>query len=441
MSVRRTAFATPINNLLSKWPNLTAIERKIALTALSRTQKEDLFLRLDTPGQSEILKGVDREEERTWLRILPPDDAADLIQVLPKTRKERALSLLDEQTRWEITALMKYAEDRAGGLMNSRFPRLRPDMMVEEAISYLRAQARSTVETIYYAYVLDPGQHLLGTVSFRELLMAAQEKKVSEIMHTDVLVISEEMDQEKIASLFSQNDLLAIPVVDAEKRMKGIVTVDDIVQVQREIATESIQKIGGMEALGQPYFTMSFFAMLKKRAGWLALLFCGEMFTATAMGYFQIEIERAVVLALFIPLIISSGGNSGSQATTLIIRSMALGEVKLSDWGKVLMKELASGALLGVVLGSIGLIRILLWPTRASLYGEHYMLIAITVSTSLIGIVLWGTTIGSMLPFVLRKVGFDPASASAPLVATLVDVTGLVIYFTVASIVLKGTLL
>jgi magnesium transporter len=244
-----------------------------------------------------------------------------------------------------------------------------------------------------------------------------------------------------VSGLFAKHRLMAIPVVDAERRMKGIVTVDDIVQVVQEAATEDIQKVGGMEALDAPYFEVGLLAMLKKRAGWLLVLFLGEMLTATAMGHFEEEIARAVVLALFVPLIISSGGNSGSQATTLIIRSLALSEVRLKDWWRVMQREILSGMSLGVILGLVGMARILLWQALFHTYGGHAGLVALTVGLSLVGVVTWGTFSGSMLPFILRRVGFDPASASAPFVATLVDVSGLVIYFSVGSVLLRGTLL
>jgi magnesium transporter len=249
------------------------------------------------------------------------------------------------------------------------------------------------------------------------------------------------MDQEAVSREFAKWGLSALPVIDRQGRMKGIVTVDDVVEAVEEAATEDIQKLGGTEALDEPYLDIGFWKMIRKRAGWLTVLFLGEMLTATAMGYFEKEIERAVLLALFIPLIISSGGNSGSQATSLIIRALALQEVKLRDWWKVLLREVCSGATLGLILGSIGMMRILLWPSRNKTYGEHYFLVALTVSGSLFGVVLWGSVAGSMLPFVLRKSGFDPAAASAPFVATLVDVTGLIIYFSVASLILRGTLL
>jgi magnesium transporter len=336
--------------------------------------------------------------------------------------------------------LLAYAEDEAGGLMNPRFARLRPDMTVDEAISYLRLQGR-TMETIYYAYVLDAAQRLMGVVSFRDLFTANGRTPVSELMNTKVISVREDTDQEEVARLFASEDLPAIPVVDQAGRIKGIVTVDDIVDVVQEEATEDIQKIGGMEALDGPYLETGFWQMVRKRAGWLAALFLGEMLTATAMARYEEEIAQAVVLAVFIPLIISSGGNSGSQASTLIVRAMALGEVRLRDWWRVARREVVSGAVLGSILASIGFTRILVWQAAGNVYGEHAVRIGATVALSLAGVVMFGTVAGSMLPFLLRRAGFDPASASAPFVATLVDVSGLIIYFTVAQWVLRGTLL
>jgi len=278
-------------------------------------------------------------------------------------------------------------------------------------------------------------------VSLRHLMTAPGERQVQEIMQRDVIAVREDLDQESVAREFAQHDLLALPVVDAEGRMKGIVTADDIVDVVEEEATEDIQKLGGMEALDAPYLRTPLLQMVKKRAGWLAALFIGEMLTATAMGHYEAEIARAVVLALFVPLIISSGGNSGSQATTLVIRAMALGEVRALDLWRVIRRELASGLMLGAILGSIGFARILLWHWMFGMYGEHYLLVAATVGISLVGVVLWGTMAGALLPFLLRALGFDPASASAPFVATVVDVSGLILYFSVAQLVLKGALL
>lgn len=428
-------------DLFESWSALSTDERREKFKELPRTDAEELFLSLKVHDQAELISEASHLERRSWVRLLAPDDVADLIQEIGLEKKEETLSLLDPQTRREVTALLAYAEDKAGGLMSSRFVRLRPDMSVDEAISYLRIQAKTHVETIYYAYVLDSDQILLGVVSFRELFSASHNKKISEIMKTDMMKVPVEMDQEQIGRLFSQQDLMAIPVIDEAGRMKGIVTFDDVAHAIQEEATEDIHKLGAVETLDAPYLKISMTEMIKKRAGWLMALFLGEMFTATAMGYFQTEIERAVVLALFIPLIISSGGNSGSQASTLIIRAMALGEVRLKDWWRVLSRELIAGLALGACLGSVGFLRIIIWPTREALYGPHYVLVACTVAASLIGIVLWGTISGSMLPFLLRKIGFDPASASAPAVATLVDVTGLIIYFSVASVILSGVLL
>jgi magnesium transporter len=260
-------------------------------------------------------------------------------------------------------------------------------------------------------------------------------------MHTEIISVPEDLDQEAVGRVFLEQDLLAVPVVDAEGRMKGIITFDDIADVVREEATEDIQKIGGTEALEMPYLATGFGSLVRKRAGWLSILFVGEMLTATAMAAYQDEIAAAVVLAVFLPLIISSGGNSGSQASTLVIRAIALGEVKLRDWWRVLRREVGVGLSLGAVLGIIGLLRIVIWHAVAGSYGEHYLLLGLSVGLSLLGVVLWGSVTGSMLPFIFRRVGFDPASASAPFVATLVDVTGLVIYFSVASFLLRGRLL
>lgn len=430
-----------LENMLDHWQVLTRTQREEVFSMLGREDKEELFTNLSSDHQAELFTEIPHSERRSLIRFLAPDDIADLIQNLDKETESIALNYLDYTTLVEVKALMAYAEDEAGGLMNSRFARLRPEMTVEEAIRYLRAQSKSHIETIYYAYVLDRSQVLLGVVSLRELFLATSKMTMQEIMNTDLVTVLQDEDQESISKTFSNHNFLALPVVDDNYIMKGIITVDDVVEVLEEEATEDIQKIGGMEALGEPYLDIGLLSMIKKRAGWLMALFIGEMFTATAMSHYEHDIAKAVVLALFIPLVISSGGNSGSQATTLIIRAMALGEVRLRDWWRVLSRELISGLSLGIILGSIGLIRILLWPGKETLYGEHYILVALTVSLSLVGIVLWGTLAGSMLPFLLRRLGLDPATSSAPFVATLVDVTGLVIYFTVASFFLKGILL
>ena len=433
--------ALPLADLRDAWAVLSKSDRADGFRILKRSDAEEFFLGLTAGDMAELLHALPDKERRVWVRLLAPDDAADLLQNADAEDRDKLLACLDDPTRKEVTALMAYAEDEAGGLMNPRFARVRPDMTVDEAVSYLRRQARENLETIYYVYVADEQQHLLGVVSFRELFIASSDKRVRDVMTTDLITVGEEVHQEDVSRLFADEALMAIPVVDPEGRIKGIVTVDDIVDVVQEEATEDAQKFGGMEALEEPYLQIALGRMIKKRGGWLAALFLGEMLTASAMAFFQDEISRAVVLALFVPLIISSGGNSGSQASTLVIRAMALGEVRLRDWWRVVRRELAVGLALGTMLGVIGFIRIVAWQAVSPIYGDHYLRVAETVLFSLIGVVMFGTIAGSVLPFVLRRVGFDPASASAPFVATLVDVTGLVIYFSVGSLMLRGSLL
>jgi magnesium transporter len=424
------------------WPILLPADRMEAFRLLTRAEQEILLHELPARAESEVLLALAQEDQRLFIRMLPPDDTADLMQVVDHDDRERLLALLDEPARRELRSLLAYAEDEAGGLMNPRYARLRPDMTVDEAIAYLRRQTRERVATIYYVFVLDEGQHLMGVVSFRELFGAPPDKRVRDVMKPEVVTVRDDQDQESVSRVFAQHNLLAIPVVDADNRIKGVVTADDIVDVVQEEATEDAHKFGGMQALDEPYLATSFFQMVKKRGGWLAVLFLGEMLTATAMAYYQDALSH-VVLSLFVPLIISSGGNSGSQASTLVIRAMALGEVKLSDWWRVMRREFAAGLVLGVILGAIGFLRIELWANISStlLYTDHHLLVAFTVAVSLVGVVMFGTLAGSLLPFVLRLCRLDPASASAPFVATLVDVTGLVIYFTAATVILSGTLL
>ena len=430
-------------SLGAAWGELPIEDRVDALRSLDPEDAQELFFDLSPLDQAELLPALPLAERRLWLRALELDDAADLIQGAADEHRESLLDLLDDRTRREVQALLAYAEDEAGGLMNPRFARLRPDMSVDEAIGYLRKYAREQTQAgmPYYAYVLDSDQRLVGVLSFRELIAAAPDDRIRDVMRTDLVTVDEEMDQEAVARVLAEHRLLSLPVVDSAGRMKGVVTVDDIVDVVEEEATEDIQKLAGMEALDEPYLRIGFFRLVRKRAGWLSILFIGESLTATAMGFFETEIARAVVLALFVPLIISSGGNSGSQASTLVIRAMAVGEVALRDWGRVLRRELNAGLVLGSILGAIGIARILLWQQFGHLYGEHYALVAFAVALAVVGVVAWGTIVGSLLPFVFRRLGFDPAVASAPFVATLVDVTGIVIYFSVARVLLAGTLL
>lgn len=423
------------------WMILSPEERVTGFRMLPRADAEDLFFELSAYDQAQVVLGLPPHERRSWLRLLPPDDAVDLLQEAPPEEHDGLLALLDVPSRKEVNALLAYAEDEAGGLMNPRYARLRPDMTVDEAISYLRKQARERLETIYYVYVLGDEQRLLGVVSFRELFAAQPGKRVRDVMQHEVLSVPEDLDQESVSRVFAQQGLYAIPVVDAENRIKGIVTYDDIVDVVEEEATEDIQKYGGMEALETPYLQTTFWDMVRKRGGWLAVLLLGGMLTATAMSQFEDAVAKAVVLAVFLPLIISSGGNSGSQASTLVIRAMALGEVKPRDLFRVLRREVVVGLALGSMLGLIGFLRIVLWQAVRPVYGPHYLLLGSVVAASLLGVVIIGTIAGSLLPFVLRRFGFDPASASAPFVATLVDVAGVVIYFSLATMILAGSLL
>lgn len=429
------------DELEDAWAVLSREERVEGFHFLAGTDKDDFFLALSSRDQAELVAELAPAEARRWVRLLAPDDAADLVQHLEPEARAGVLALMDPVTLREVAALLAYEEDEAGGLMSPRFARVRPEMTVDEAIVYLRRQARRRVETIYYAYALDAEQRLVGVVSFREIFAARPGQSVREVMHTDLWTVPERMDQESVAQLLAGSDLLAVPVVDDEGRMKGIVTVDDIVDVVREEATEDIQKGGGMQALDAPYLEVPFTEMIRKRAGWLVVLFLGELLTATAMARYDDAIARAVVLATFVPLLISSGGNSGSQASTLVIRAMALDEVRMRDWWRVLRRELLTGATLGGILAALGVAKVVLWQAAGGVYGEHYLLVAATVGVSLLAIVLLGTVTGSTLPLLLRRLGFDPASASAPFVATLVDVTGLVIYFSLATWILAGTLL
>jgi magnesium transporter len=431
------------DELREAWSLLPPDDRVEGFRLLETGEAEEFFLDLDAGDQYELLTHMRVAEQRLWLRLLPPDDAADLLQEAEEDERAELLALIDAQTRREVTALLAYEEDEAGGLMSSRFSRVRPDMTVDEAIAYLRRQAMrdADVETIYYVYVLDGAQKLLGVVSFRELFSERGDRRVHEVMNTDFVTVRDDMDQEEVARVFADYDVVALPVVDAERTMVGIVTVDDIVDVVQEETTEDVQKYGGMVALEEPYMRTSFVDLMRKRVGWLALLFVGEMFTVSALGIFERQLETAVVLSLFIPLIISSGGNSGSQASTLVIRAMTVGEVRLRDWWRVARREVFSGLTLGTVLGLLGFIRIVFGSLLGFDPQPHAVRLGAAIGLTLIGVVLLGTMAGSMLPFLLRRAGFDPASASAPLVATVVDLTGLLIYFAIATLLLGGFLL
>ncbi len=390
-----------------------------------------------------IVQHMPMDAAGALIDAMSSDQQADLFREIPESERGKYLQLVDESTRRALKLLLGYAPESAGGIMTTEFVSVPITRTVAETLDYLR-QVGKTKETIYTVYCTEPGTNVLThVVSLRDLMMADRSAQVADVGNRrKPLTVTTSTDREDVARMISKYNLLAVPVVDEGGHILGIVTVDDVIDALVREQTEDVQKFGGMEALDEPYTQIGFPSMIKKRAGWLCALFLSEMLTATAMQHFEGEISKAVVLAMFIPLVMSSGGNSGSQATSLIIRAIALREIKLRDWWRIALRELPTGLTLGAILGVIGFTRIELWQ-RLHLfdYGPHHMLVALTVGLALIGIVGFGSLAGSMLPFLLKRLGFDPASASAPFVATLVDVTGLVIYFSVAFITLKGTLL
>ncbi|MFM9026900.1 MAG: magnesium transporter, partial [Bacteroidota bacterium] len=353
---------------------------------------------------------------------------------------KKYLSLLSDEERKTANQLLQYPEESIGRLMTPDFISVKEGWSVQQVLEHIRMFGKDS-ETLNIIYVTDAQGFLLDDIKVRDFLLAPLDRKVAELMDHQFVSLNAKDDQETAIEAFKQTDRVALPVTDFNGLLLGIITIDDVVDVIEEEDTEDIQKFGGTEALEEPYLKVSFREMISKRAGWLIVLFLGEMLTASAMGYFTNELNRAVILALFIPLIISSGGNSGSQAATLIIRAMALGELTIEQWWNVMRRELLSGLVLGTILGVIGFMRIAAWTLFTDIYGPHWMMIAFSVSLSLIGVVMIGTLSGSMLPLLLRRMGIDPAISSAPFIATLVDVTGLVIYFSIAYMFLKGTLL
>jgi magnesium transporter len=413
---------------------LTALPFDVAVLVLDAPELENRL---------EIMRVLDAATCGQFLAAMSADQQAELFREMPEEERERLLPTLHPKAQDALKLVLRYPPESAGGIMTTEFLTVPTTWTVEEALQLIR-RVGGAKETVYAVYVVDPANGTLRhVVSLRELMLSDRSRPVVDVGNTrKLLMVSPRTDREDVAKLISKYDLLAVPVVDTDGRVLGIVTVDDVIDALVAETTEDVQKFGGMEALDEPYMEITLSRMLRKRAGWLAALFIGEMLTATAMGHFEHEIARAVVLAVFLPLIISSGGNSGSQATSLIIRAMALNEVRLGDWWRVAIRELPAGLTLGAILGGIGYTRIVLWQGLGLYdYGPHYDLVAITVAFSLVGVVMFGSLTGSMLPFVLRRIGFDPASASAPFVATLVDVTGLVIFFSVALVVLRGTLL
>src|SRR5215831_9121299 len=438
--LRDTVDDLPPSELAPLIQDLPIEKQTTIFRILPRKLAAATFEYLPLKEQKEMLKALAQEDVAAILNEMSPDDRTMLLEELPAAATRQMLTMLNDEERVEAVKLLGYPEGSVGRFMTTHYVAVRPHWTVQEVLDYVRRHGQDS-ETLNMIYVVDEDGVLIDDIRMRKFLLADPELRVSDLMDDRFTALKATDDRQTAVNVFRQADLAALPVTDSEGVLIGIVTNDDILDVAEKLATEDIQRIGGSEALDEPYMKIAFAQMVKKRAGWLVILFLGEMLTATAMGFFEKEIDRAVVLALFVPLIISSGGNSGSQATSLVIRAMALGELTLQDWWRIMRREIFSGLALGSILGGIGFLRITVWSAFSDMYGPHWILVALTVGVALVGIVLWGTLSGSMLPLVLRKAGFDPASSSAPFVATLVDVTGLVIYFSVAAVILHGALL
>ena len=423
---------------------LTRQEAAAVMSMLAVPRAVEVFDQPTLNRRSSILGQMDPGRAAQILDGLSADERTEIVRGMGEIARRRLLPKLSAEVRAEVERLLQYPPHSAGGIMTTEFVQLEPTWTVGDCLKHVRAVAREK-ESIYACYVMEPGTgRLLGSVSLRDLVMAALDQPVERVMRKKPVTVSALDDQEAVAARIAKYNLLAVPVLETDGSVVGFVTVDDVVDVMIEEGTEDALKMGAVEAgaMDEPYTATPFWTLVRKRAGWLLVLFLGEMLTATAMGRFEEEIARAVVLALFVPLIISSGGNSGSQAASLIIRALAVGELRIADWWRVMRREIFSGLVLGGILGLVGFLRISLWSLVApKTYGPHWPLVAVTIWVSLIGVVLWGTVAGSMLPLLLKKAGMDPAVSSAPFVATLVDVTGLIIYFEVAAQLLRGTLL
>jgi len=416
-------------------------EQVIIFRVLPHALAADVFEYLDLDSQQKLLRAMAHEQVVGILNEMSPDDRTALLEELPSAAARQLIRLLTPEERHIAQSLLGYPEGSVGRLMTPDFIAVPEDWTVQQVLDFVREHGQDS-ETLNVVYVVDERGKLIDDIRMREFLLKPLPTKVSDIRDRTFVALNVTDSQEDALSVFRKYDRTALPVVDSSGILVGIVTIDDMLDVAEAEATEDIQKLGGLEALDEPYTTIPLMRMVKKRATWLIILFLGEMLTATAMQGYNGEIEKAAILAMFLPLIISSGGNSGSQATTLVIRAMALGELRLRDWFRVVRKELFSGLSLGLILGTIGFFRITLWQYLHIFdYGKYHWLVALTVGAALVGVVLWGTLSGAMLPFLLRRCGLDPATSSAPFVATLVDVTGLIIYFNVALFILRGTLL
>ncbi len=438
--LREILCTFPAPDLAEIFSDLSSDDEAVLLRILPHELATEVFEYLSVEDQEKLLRALGTEQVAKILNDLPPDDRTALLEELPSAATQKLLALLNPEERRIAVELLGYPKDSVGRRMTPHYVAIQQNWTVAEVLAHLREQADKR-DTMGQLYVVDAKGRLVDYVRLRNLVVAPIQMSVLELLENQRIFLRASDDQETAVAAFKKYDSTILPVVDSKEVLVGVVTVDDVLDVAEREATEDIHKLGGLEALDAPYLRIGMLEMVRKRAPWLVILFVSEMLTTTAMGFFEDEIAKAVVLALFLPLIISSGGNSGSQATTLIIRAMALGEVTLRDWWRVMRREARSGLALGVILGAIGFIRVTLWAQFSNIYGPHWLLIALTIFFSLIGVVMWGTLAGSMLPFLLRRCKLDPATSSAPFVATLVDVTGLVIYFSIAYRILHGTLL
>ena len=438
-----------LKEIISEWhpadlaeliSDLPESQQFIVFRFLPKNLTSTVFDFLEVESQKNILLSMGKKEVTAIINELSPDDRTSLFEELPHSVLKNMLLLLNKEEREIARTLLGYPEESVGRLMSPEYVAVNEEMSIEEVLEKIRKYG-SDSETLDVLYVTDKDGKLIDDLTIREVLLSSPKKKVSRLMDYKFAFLNATDDQEVAVESFKKYECYALPVIDNEGFLIGIVTIDDILYVAEEETTEDIHKIGGVEALDDSYMNTSLFELVKKRASWLVILFVGEMLTASAMAFYEKEIAKAVVLALFVPLIISSGGNSGSQAASLIIRGLALKEFGFRDWWKVMKREIISGFLLGVILGVIGFIRIFIWQSVGGIYGEYWLSVAFVVSFSLIGVVMWGTLSGSMLPLLLKRLNLDPATSSAPFVATLVDVTGLVIYFTFAHLLLNGKLL
>lgn len=437
-ALREALSDLPHEDIADLFSDLPPEHVAVIFRILPRDKATDVFAHLPVEAQESVLKALGQEQVAAVLNDMAADDRTALLEEMPGEASQRLINLLSPDERKIAVKLLGYPEESIGRRMTPEYVSIREDWTISHVFSHLRNVGKEK-DSLNVVYVTDAKGHLIDDIRLRDIVVADPNNTVTDIMDGNFVFLKAHDDQEEAVRAFKKYDRSVLPVVDSDNVLVGIVTVDDVLDVAEQEETEDVQKMAAVAALDAPYLAIDFFTMMKKRAGWLMVLFVGELFTATAMGYFEHEIERVIALTLFIPLIMSSGGNAGSQGSSLVIRALALGEINISDWWRIMRREVMSGLVLGSILGVAAVIRIVFWPWRVEQYGEHYAMIGFAVGTSLVGVVLWGTVVGSMLPVLLRRLGFDPAVSSAPFVATLVDVTGIVIYFLAARIILSHT--